>query len=228
MKSGNFQAFMNQWLAEMATSPLPPTSLPGGIEAGGGGEEGGGGGGALIHSPPVESTGKENNGGGSVKHDGQDEGVGERSGLKRGEEEVSNSSGLHKCQYCAKHYSSSHSLRTHEKWHRGDLGHPCSHCDKKFRNPSEVRRHEMTHTGEKPHKCPHCPTKFIQKVLYVIIIQIIHLLIRNIPEKFLGLFFKRFSLFSHIQDKGQSKQSPVHQQLQLISHPRNWCCWIGL
>ena len=148
----------------MATSPLPPTPLPGGIEAGGGGEEGGGGGGALIHSPPVESTGKENSGGGSMKLDGKEEGVGERSGLKRGEEEVSNPSGLHKCQYCAKHYSSSHSLRTHEKWHRGDLGHPCSHCDKKFRNPSEVRRHEMTHTGEKPHKCPHCPTKFIQKV----------------------------------------------------------------
>jgi len=97
----------------------------------------------------------------SVKQVGKQEaGAGERGGSKRVEEEVS---GLHKCQYCAKHYSSSHSLRTHEKWHRGDLGHPCSHCDKKFRNPSEVRRHEMTHTGEKPHKCPHCPTKFIQK-----------------------------------------------------------------
>ena len=98
----------------------------------------------------------------SVKQVGKQEaGAGEKAGLKKVEEEVS---GLHKCQYCAKHYSSSHSLRTHEKWHRGDLGHPCSHCDKKFRNPSEVRRHEMTHTGEKPHKCPHCPTKFIQKV----------------------------------------------------------------
>ena len=70
---------------------------------------------------------------------------------------------VHKCQYCSKHYSSSHSLRTHEKWHRGDLNHPCSHCDKKFRNPSEVRRHEMTHTGEKPHPCPQCNMKFIQK-----------------------------------------------------------------
>ena len=69
----------------------------------------------------------------------------------------------HKCQYCGKLYSSSHSLRTHEKWHRGDLAHPCSHCNKKFRNPSEVRRHEMTHTGEKPHKCPQCKMKFIQK-----------------------------------------------------------------
>ena len=90
------------------------------------------------------------------------------SGKGAGEEGVSSSApGVHKCQYSAKHYSSSHSLRTHEKWHRGDLGHPCSHCDKKFRNPSEVRRHEMTHTGEKPHKCPHCPTKFIQKVSIV-------------------------------------------------------------
>ena len=131
----------------MATSPLPASPLTAATEVGGGGGE-----------PDVESTGKENSGGESGKHDGKEESAG---GLKRVEEEVS---GLHKCQYCAKHYSSSHSLRTHEKWHRGDLGHPCSHCDKKFRNPSEVRRHEMTHTGEKPHKCPHCPTKFIQKV----------------------------------------------------------------
>ena len=115
----------------------------------------------MLAGPDVESRGSETSGGGSVKHDGKEGGAGEKGGLKKVEEEVS---GLHKCQYCAKHYSSSHSLRTHEKWHRGDLGHPCSHCDKKFRNPSEVRRHEMTHTGEKPHKCPHCPTKFIQKV----------------------------------------------------------------
>ena len=145
---------MNQWLVGMATSPLQPSPLPTATVVGGGG-----GGVDMLSGPDVvESTGV---GGKSVNHDGKEEGVGERGGLKKAEEEVS---GLHKCQYCAKHYSSSHSLRTHEKWHRGDLGHPCSHCDKKFRNPSEVRRHEMTHTGEKPHKCPHCPTKFIQKV----------------------------------------------------------------
>ena len=138
----------------------------------------------------------------SVKQVGKQEaGAGERGGSKRVEEEVS---GLHKCQYCAKHYSSSHSLRTHEKWHRGDLGHPCSHCDKKFRNPSEVRRHEMTHTGEKPHKCPHCPTKFIQKV---------GVMAKNYPshhyitEKFRVQQVQLVELYT-----GQSNQSPVHQQ----------------
>ena len=179
---------MNQWLAEMATSPLPPPPLPGGTGVGGGGGGEGGG----VHSPPVESNRKETSG---VKLDGKDG-------------EVSNSPGLHKCQYCAKHYSSSHSLRTHEKWHRGDLGHPCSHCDKKFRNPSEVRRHEMTHTGEKPHKCPHCPTKFIQKVHCES--KIIHLIITNIPEKFLDLNVFKIQLIESYM--GLSNQSPVHQQ----------------
>ena len=147
----------------MAASPLLPSPLPTSaeVEGGGGGEGGGGpvegGGGAGLPPGLADSTGKGKSHGDTVN-----------SGKGAGEEGVSSSApGVHKCQYCAKHYSSSHSLRTHEKWHRGDLGHPCSHCDKKFRNPSEVRRHEMTHTGEKPHKCPHCPTKFIQKVSIV-------------------------------------------------------------
>ena len=131
----------------MATSPLlsSPLSTSRVVAGGGGGEAalGDGGGGGQPGPATVRLT---------------------ENGAKREEDVSSSSTGVHKCQYCAKHYSSSHSLRTHEKWHRGDLGHPCSHCDKKFRNPSEVRRHEMTHTGEKPHKCPYCPTKFIQKV----------------------------------------------------------------
>ena len=53
----------------------------------------------------------------------------------------------YKCKFCGKFYSSSHSLKTHEKWHTGDLKHKCTFCEKKFRNPSEVKRHEMTHTG---------------------------------------------------------------------------------
>ena len=52
-----------------------------------------------------------------------------------------------KCDYCGKNYSSANSLKTHIKWHTGDLKHKCSYCDKKFRNHSELRRHEMVHTG---------------------------------------------------------------------------------
>ena len=52
------------------------------------------------------------------------------------------------CEFCGKLYSSSHSLRTHKKWHTGDLKHKCTFCEKKFRNPSELKRHEMTHTGK--------------------------------------------------------------------------------
>ena len=52
-----------------------------------------------------------------------------------------------KCQFCNKHYSSASSLKTHVKWHTGDLKHKCSYCDKRFRNHSELRRHEMVHTG---------------------------------------------------------------------------------
>ena len=51
------------------------------------------------------------------------------------------------CDYCGKNYSSANSLKTHIKWHTGDLKHKCSFCEKKFRNHSELRRHEMVHTG---------------------------------------------------------------------------------
>ena len=92
-----------------------------------------------------------------------------------------------KCDYCGKNYSSANSLKTHIKWHTGDLKHKCSFCEKKFRNHSELRRHEMVHTGnifklllfvqlpqnsllfcfcvpgERPNQCSFCNKKFIQK-----------------------------------------------------------------
>jgi uncharacterized Zn-finger protein len=63
------------------------------------------------------------------------------------------SGGQFECQYCQKRYSSLQSLRTHEKWHTGDLKHKCNYCIKRFRNPSEMKRHEMTHTGRDKGSC---------------------------------------------------------------------------
>jgi uncharacterized Zn-finger protein len=68
------------------------------------------------------------------------------------------------CRYCHKTYSSAPSLRTHEKWHTGELKHQCNFCAKRFRNPSEVKRHEMTHTGENRNLC-HIVTIEVTKVL---------------------------------------------------------------
>jgi hypothetical protein len=69
------------------------------------------------------------------------------------------------CRYCHKTYSSAPSLRTHEKWHTGELKHQCNFCAKRFRNPSEVKRHEMTHTGENRNLC-HFVTMEVTNVLF--------------------------------------------------------------
>jgi hypothetical protein len=73
--------------------------------------------------------------------------------------------GKFSCRYCHKTYSSAPSLRTHEKWHTGELKHQCNFCAKRFRNPSEVKRHEMTHTGENRNLC-HIVTMEVTKVSF--------------------------------------------------------------
>uniref|UniRef100_A0A3B5BLV4 C2H2-type domain-containing protein n=1 Tax=Stegastes partitus TaxID=144197 RepID=A0A3B5BLV4_9TELE len=92
------------------------------------------------------------------------------------------------CKTCLKSFSSSSTLRTHEKshtqskeftcdtcgkafhlrhlylyhlrQHSGDRPHVCSICHKGFLLASQLKQHELLHTGVKPHRCEQCGKAF--------------------------------------------------------------------
>uniref|UniRef100_A0A3B5M017 C2H2-type domain-containing protein n=1 Tax=Xiphophorus couchianus TaxID=32473 RepID=A0A3B5M017_9TELE len=64
------------------------------------------------------------------------------------------------CNTCGKTFHLRHMLQYHQRQHTGDRPHVCSFCSKGFLQASQLRQHELLHTGVKPHRCEHCGKEF--------------------------------------------------------------------
>ncbi|XP_026479320.1 zinc finger protein 501-like [Ctenocephalides felis] len=69
---------------------------------------------------------------------------------------------LYLCYTCGKSLSSSDSLDSHMKLHRGDAKHTCPICDRSFSRWDHLQSHSRTHSGERPYKCSFCDKAFAQ------------------------------------------------------------------
>ena len=88
----------------------------------------------------------------------------EHCGLKLNGNRLAHLTGNSKlqCDTCLRFFSSSHSLRRHQRIHNKDYCYVCKFCDKKFTDDSNLQKHMKTHTGERPYGCHACSRRFIQ------------------------------------------------------------------
>lgn len=68
--------------------------------------------------------------------------------------------GHYDCSECGKCFSSSSSLRKHQKKHSGEKLYSCSQCGKCFSQRYVLWKHKKTHAGEKLHACSDCGKGF--------------------------------------------------------------------
>lgn len=64
------------------------------------------------------------------------------------------------CSTCGKAFHLRHLYLYHLRQHTGERPHVCTTCHKGFLLPSQLKRHKLLHTGIKPHKCEQCGKEF--------------------------------------------------------------------
>uniref|UniRef100_A0A1A8GB51 Zinc finger protein 664 n=1 Tax=Nothobranchius korthausae TaxID=1143690 RepID=A0A1A8GB51_9TELE len=64
------------------------------------------------------------------------------------------------CSTCGKAFHLQRLFLYHQRQHTGDRPHVCTVCDKGFLLASQLKQHELLHTGVKPHRCSQCSKEF--------------------------------------------------------------------
>ena len=69
----------------------------------------------------------------------------------------------HKCLKCDARFSTTSTLRKHERIHVDDRRHECDKCGKRFIQKSHLLTHILRHNGEKPFSCSLCSKSFVTR-----------------------------------------------------------------
>jgi KRAB domain-containing zinc finger protein len=67
----------------------------------------------------------------------------------------------HPCLKCGASFTTSSTLRKHERTHNDDRRYACDICGKRFIQKTHLDTHRLRHTGDRPFACDQCDKKFV-------------------------------------------------------------------